>query len=65
MGAAVLNEEAPHKYGVLLWDGWMTVLESLWVRIRREDFKGDAMVGTCYRPPDEGEEMGKTFFKQL
>lgn len=43
----------------------MAVFESLWVRIRREDCKGDAMVGTCYRPPDEGKEMGKTFFKQL
>lgn len=43
----------------------MAVFESLWVRIRREDFEGDAMVGTCCRPPDEGEEMGKAFFKQL
>ena len=43
-----------------------SVLESLWNRIRREDFKGyRVMVGICYRPPDQGEEVDKAFFKQL
>lgn len=40
------------------------MLESSWVRVRREDFKGyRVMVGICYRPPNQ-EDVDKAFFKQ-
>lgn len=47
--------------------GWVgdSVLESSWVRVRREYFEGyRVMVGICYRSPNQ-EDVDKAFFKQL
>ncbi|GAB0210072.1 hypothetical protein GRJ2_003473000 [Grus japonensis] len=40
-------------------------VECLWVRIRRKANKADIMVGVCYRPPNQDEEMDEIFYKQL
>lgn len=42
-----------------------SVLQSLWIRGTREDFKGYVLMGICYRPSDQSEEVDKAFFKQL
>lgn len=43
MGGAGVTVKGLLVYGALLWDGWVAVLESLWVRDTREDFKGCMM----------------------
>lgn len=43
---------------------WMTV-ETLWFRVRGETRNYGIVLGLCCRPPDQSEEMGKAFFKQL
>jgi len=40
-------------------------VKCLWVRIRKKDIKADVMVGVCYRPPNQEEETGEIFYKQL
>ncbi|GAB0207927.1 hypothetical protein GRJ2_003258400 [Grus japonensis] len=40
-------------------------VESLWVKIRDQANKGNFVVGVCYRPPDQGEEVDEEFFLQL
>ena len=35
------------------------------VRIKEWANIGDAVVGVYYRPPDQEEEVGKAFYKQL
>ncbi|GAB0179537.1 T-cell activation Rho GTPase-activating protein-like [Grus japonensis] len=40
-------------------------VECLWVRIREKANKADIMVGVCYRPPNQDEEVDKIFYKQL
>ena len=35
-------------------------VESLWVRIKVKANKSDIIVGVCYRPPNQDEEVGKT-----
>ncbi|GAB0181938.1 hypothetical protein GRJ2_000659100 [Grus japonensis] len=40
-------------------------VECLWVRIRGKANKADIMVGFCHRPPNQDEEAGKIFYKQL
>ena len=37
-------------------------VESLWVRIKA---KTDIIVGVCYRPPNQDEEVDKTLYRQL
>ena len=39
--------------------------ECLWVRIRGRANKADIMVGCCYRPPNQDEEVDEIFYKQL
>ncbi|CAM2112663.1 unnamed protein product [Caretta caretta] len=39
--------------------------ECLWIKFRSVSNKGDVMVGICYRPPDQGDEVDKAFFRQL
>ncbi|KAJ7425827.1 glycosyltransferase-like protein LARGE1 [Willisornis vidua] len=40
-------------------------VECLWVRIRGKANKADAMVGVCFRPPNQDEEAEEIFYKQL
>lgn len=39
--------------------------ESLWVRVRGEASKVDIVVGVCYTPPGQREEVDEAFLKQL
>lgn len=40
-------------------------VECLWVRIRGKANKGDILLGICYRPLSQEEEVDKLFYKQL
>ena len=40
-------------------------VETLWVRIKTNANKTDIIVGVCYRPPNQDEEVVKTLYKQL
>ena len=40
-------------------------VESLWVKIRGRADKADILVGICYRPPNQDEEIGEVFYEQL
>ncbi|RMC09661.1 hypothetical protein DUI87_13447 [Hirundo rustica rustica] len=40
-------------------------VECLWVRIRGKANKADILVGVCYRPPNQEEEVDNLFYKQL
>ena len=40
-------------------------VESLWVRIKAKANKSDIIVGVCYRPPNQDEEVDKTLDSQL
>ncbi|TRZ10882.1 hypothetical protein HGM15179_016231 [Zosterops borbonicus] len=40
-------------------------VESLWVRIKGKAIKADILLGVCYRPPNQEEEMDNLFYKQL
>lgn len=37
--------------------------ESLWLRVRGESSTGDIVVGVCYRPPNQCEEVDEAFLK--
>ncbi|TRZ14270.1 hypothetical protein HGM15179_012835 [Zosterops borbonicus] len=39
--------------------------ECLWVRIKGRANKADIVLGVCYRPPIQEEEVGNLFYKQL
>ncbi|CAM2095472.1 unnamed protein product [Caretta caretta] len=39
--------------------------ECLWIKFRSVSNKGDVVVGACYRPPDQGDEVDEAFFRQL
>ncbi|CAM4569974.1 unnamed protein product [Lepidochelys olivacea] len=39
--------------------------ECLWIKFRSVSNKGDVVVGVCYRPPDQGDEVDEAFFQQL
>ncbi|CAM4495102.1 unnamed protein product [Caretta caretta] len=39
--------------------------ECLWIKFRSVCNKSDVVVGVCYRPPDQGDEVGEAFFRQL
>ncbi|CAM5165610.1 unnamed protein product, partial [Eretmochelys imbricata] len=39
--------------------------ESLWIKFRSVSNKGDVVLGICYRPLDQGDEVDKAFFWQL
>ncbi|XP_065409830.1 uncharacterized protein LOC135972960 isoform X1 [Chrysemys picta bellii] len=39
--------------------------DSLWIKLRSVSNKGDVVVGVCYRPPDQGDEVDEAFFWQL
>ena len=36
-------------------------VESLWVKIKDRSSKGHLVVGVCYRPPDQEEDVDKAF----
>ena len=40
-------------------------VESLWVSIKVKATKTDIIVGVCYRPPNQDEEVDKTLYRQL
>ncbi|CAM4671219.1 unnamed protein product [Caretta caretta] len=39
--------------------------ECLWIKFRSVCNKSDVVVGVCYRPPDQGDEVDEAFFWQL
>ena len=39
--------------------------ESLWVRIKEQNNIGDIVVGVCYRPPDQEEQVDEAFYREL
>ncbi|GAB0180505.1 hypothetical protein GRJ2_000515800 [Grus japonensis] len=39
--------------------------ESLWVRIKGTAGAGDIIVGVCYRPPDQGDQVDEAFYIQI
>ena len=40
-------------------------VESLWVRIKAKANKTDIIMGVCYRPSSQDEEVDKTLYRQL
>ncbi|RMC07029.1 hypothetical protein DUI87_16482 [Hirundo rustica rustica] len=40
-------------------------VECLWVRIKGKANKADILLGVCYRPPNQEEEVDNLFYKQL
>jgi len=40
-------------------------IESLWVRIKGRAGTGDIVVGVCYRPLDQEDQVDKTFYRQM
>jgi len=40
-------------------------VECLWVRMRGKANKADILLGVCYRPPNQDEEVDETFYKWL
>ncbi|RMC15976.1 hypothetical protein DUI87_08183 [Hirundo rustica rustica] len=40
-------------------------VECLWVRIKGKGKKADILLGVCYRPPNQEEEVDNLFYKQL
>lgn len=40
-------------------------VESLWVRIKAKANKTDIIVGVCYRPSNQDEEVDKTLYREL
>ncbi|RMB99816.1 hypothetical protein DUI87_23593 [Hirundo rustica rustica] len=40
-------------------------VESLWVKIKGKANKADILLGVCYRPPNQDEEVDNLFYKQL
>ncbi|KAK4820811.1 LOW QUALITY PROTEIN: hypothetical protein QYF61_007205 [Mycteria americana] len=40
-------------------------VECLWVRMRGKANKADILLGVCYRPPNQDEEIDEAFYKQL
>uniref|UniRef100_A0A8C3SFI0 Zona pellucida sperm-binding protein 4 n=1 Tax=Chelydra serpentina TaxID=8475 RepID=A0A8C3SFI0_CHESE len=38
---------------------------SLWIKLRSVSNKGNVVVGVCYRPPDQADEVDEAFFQQL
>ena len=40
-------------------------VECLWVRIRGKACMEDILLGVCYRPPNQDEEVDEVFYEQL
>ncbi|RMC00385.1 hypothetical protein DUI87_22993 [Hirundo rustica rustica] len=40
-------------------------VECLWVRIKGKANKADILLGVCYHPPNQEEEVDNLFYKQL
>ena len=40
-------------------------VESIWIRIKAKANKTDVIVGVCYRPPTQDEEVDERLYKQL
>ncbi|CAM2109003.1 unnamed protein product [Caretta caretta] len=39
--------------------------KGIWIKFRSVSNKSDVVVGVCYRPPDQGDEVDEAFFRQL
>lgn len=48
-----------------LWPGVKEWVKSLWFKIKGQISEGDAVVGGCYRPPDQKEQVDEAFYGQL
>jgi len=40
-------------------------VECLWVKMREKANKADILLGVCYRPPNQDEEVDEAFCKRL
>lgn len=40
-------------------------MKSLWFKTKGQISEGDAVVGVCYRPPDQQEQVDEAFCGQL
>ena len=40
-------------------------VECVWIRIKAKANKTDVIVGVCYRPPTQDEEVDRTHYRQL
>ncbi|GAB0183989.1 hypothetical protein GRJ2_000864200 [Grus japonensis] len=40
-------------------------VECLWVRMRGRAHKADILLGVCYRPPNQDEEVDEVFYKWM
>ena len=61
-GVALYIREAFGAIGIEMNDDGV---ECLWVRIKGKADKADILLGVCYRPPNQGEEVDNLFYKQL
>ncbi|CAM2116169.1 unnamed protein product [Caretta caretta] len=64
-GGVALCVREQHDCSVLQYGTGKKPVESLWVKFRGENNKGDVMVGICYRSPDQEDEVDEAFFGQL
>ena len=39
-------------------------VECLWVKMRGKANKADILLGVCYRPPSQDEEVDEVFYKR-
>ncbi|TRZ08490.1 hypothetical protein HGM15179_018622 [Zosterops borbonicus] len=61
-GVALYIREAFDAIGIETNDDGV---ECLWVRIKGKVNKADILLGVCYRPPNQEEEVDNLFYKQL
>ncbi|KAF4803676.1 hypothetical protein TURU_013867 [Turdus rufiventris] len=61
-GVALYIREAFVAIGIEMNDNQV---ECLWVRIKGKANKADILLGVCYCPPNQGEEVDNLFYKQL
>jgi len=40
-------------------------VERLWVKLRGKANKADVLLGVCYRPPNQNEEVDEVFYNRL
>ncbi|KAJ7425206.1 hypothetical protein BTVI_03796 [Pitangus sulphuratus] len=44
---------------------WQCTVKSLWVRIKEQINNEDVIVGVCYRPPSQDDDINELFFEEL
>ena len=52
-------------FGCIELNGCDGKVERLWVMMRGKANKADILLGVCYRPPNQDEEVDETFYKRL